>query len=401
MRHFTFLMAALIALLTAAGALRAEGPLVIVGGGLSDDNDAVFAAFLDALPAPDAPIAIIPAASGVPVQSARAFAEQLTRRGVAPERIRIIRLATQDDPATPEDEGTWRSNGENAGEVMRFAGVGGIWFTGGDQARIVETLIRSGGGADGGDDTAMLSIIRTRHAAGAVIGGTSAGAAIMSRVMIRQGDPLALVPGATGTADPLREPIVTGQGLGFLPAGLVDQHFGERARLIRLVGALRALAPDDRIGIGIDEDTALVIAPGPRSARGTGRVIGRGQVTVVDARAAAFLPGDALDLRRAAVMVHTDGAMIDLLAPAPQAAPNARRSGPAPCIAAPSHGARALSQSAFVAAIAADLAPGAQTICLIAAGTQGLSLRFYRGAEDTPLMLDIAPMTARIELNQR
>lgn len=392
MRYFSALLAVLFGglALTCAPA-HAQGQLVIVGGGLADDNDAVFAAFLDALPAPDAPIAIIPAASGVPVQSATAFAAQLARRGVAPSRIRIIRLAQEDDPASSEDESAWRDKGDDDAEVMRFAGVGGIWFTGGDQARIIKSLLR-----EEGDETAMLSIIRTRFAAGAVIGGTSAGAAIMSRVMIREGDPLSLVP----QAGEHREPILLGPGLGFLQSGLVDQHFGERARLIRLVAALRDLNPSGRVGFGIDEDTALVVAP----SQNTARVVGRGRVTVVDARSAAYLDGAALDVRRAALLVLGDGDHLDFSElHLPRAVPAADIAAPAPCIAAPDAGGAAISQSQRVAAYDASLPMWQEITCLMAAGHEGLALRFHRaaGSLDSRLMLDIAPFSAQVELKQR
>lgn len=388
MRHFIILLLIFSAVIAPA---YAQGQLVIVGGGLADDNDAVFAAFLDALAQPDAPIAIIPAASGVPAQSAAAFAAQLERRGVAPARIRIIRLAVEDDPATSEDESAWRDHGDDDAEVMRFAGVGGIWFTGGDQARIIQTLLR-----EDGDETAMLRIIRARFGAGAVIGGTSAGAAIMSRMMIQQGDPLSLVPGAGDE----RETIVMGRGLGFLQSGLVDQHFGERARLIRLVAGLRALGLDDRIGFGVDEDTALVVGP----AQDAAHVVGRGRVTVIDARSASYLDGETLDVRRVAVNVPAAGEHLDFRHfEVPHAAPHADPAALDPCIARPDAAGLSSSESRRVAFYVERLPPGHETTCLIAAGDRGLALRFYRsaGSADNRLMLDIAPMKAHAELKQR
>jgi cyanophycinase len=360
-----------------------QGQLVIVGGGLSDDNDAVFASFLDALPAPDAPIAIIPAASGVPAQSAAAFAAQLARRGVAAERIRIIRLAVEDDPTTPEDESLWRVHGDDAGEVIRLAGVGGIWFTGGDQARILASLMRESGG-----ETAMLVAIRERYAAGAVIGGTSAGAAIMSNPMILQGDPISLVPGAGEE----REPIMTGAGLGFLRRFLVDQHFGERARLPRLVAALRAYPPQDRIGLGIDEDTALVVAPDQHTAR----VVGRGQVTFLDARSAEFATGAQFAARGAVVEMVSADDTIDLAALVP---PSGAEQPPAPCLSAPSAADLPASQSAMIAAITGSLGRGEEATCLVSAGETGLALRFWRAADEGTrrVRLDLVPVAVRLD----
>jgi cyanophycinase len=380
MRYFSIWCAALLML---AAPARGEGPLVIVGGGLADDNDAVFAAFLEALPAPDAAIAIIPAASGVPVQSAAAFAAQLERRGVAPARIRVIRLAVEDDPATPEDESRWAGHGDEAGEAARLAGVGGVWFTGGDQARIMATLLR----ADG-RETAMLTAIRAAHRQGAVIGGTSAGAAIMSDPMIQQGDPLSLVPGA-GEG---REPILTGPGLGFLRRFLVDQHFGERARLPRLTAALRAYPPQDRIGLGIDEDTALVIAPDQQAAR----VVGRGHVTFLDARAAEFGRAAQFAVRGAVVEIVSADGTIDLATLVPPSGPE---QPPAPCLSATSAAGLPTSQSALIAQITGALERGGETTCLVSAGASGLALRFWREADEGQrrVRLDIVPVHVRLD----
>jgi cyanophycinase len=387
MRYLALWLAALFLMIAPA---QANGPLVIVGGGLSDDNDAVFAAFLDALPAPDAPIAIIPVASAAPAQSAAAFAANLERRGVAPERIRIIRLALEDDPETPEDESLWAGNAEADAEVMRFARVGGIWFTGGDQARVIKALVRE----DGGDDTAMLSIIRTRFAAGAVIGGTSAGAAIMSRTMIEQGDPLSLLPGEQEDRDPL----ITGRGLGFLRQGLVDQHFGERGRLVRLVAALGSIDGFDRIGFGIDEDTALVISPDQARTR----VVGRGRVTFLDARYAPYREGDALDVRRVRLKVLEAGERADLPVPA-VTTPVQSEDRTLPCPSAPFLASGYDSESSFVKDLSARIGHGQESLCIITGGQAGIALRFHRIIEkhDGRLMLDIIPMTVQLELKQR
>ena len=76
---------------------------------------------------------------------------------------------------------------------------------------------------------------------GGVVGGTSAGAAVMSDLMICSGNPVAVV----------------GEGFGFLPGVVVDQHFHERNRLARLVGVLTKHR--DHLGIGIDEQTGVQV----------------------------------------------------------------------------------------------------------------------------------------------
>jgi cyanophycinase len=116
------------------------------------------------------------------------------------------------------------------------------------------------------DSLAYQSLHQSFHLNRCCIGGTSAGAAVMSRHMIAQG-PAVLRPS--------KDAVDTDIGLGLLSQAVVDQHFSERRRLPRLLSTL-AMRPD-LLGVGIDEDTALVIE------RGEGiEVIGKGSVTLVD-----------------------------------------------------------------------------------------------------------------------
>ena len=106
-----------------------------------------------------------------------------------------------------------------------------VWFLGGNQNWLAQTYV-------GTKTEARLHGVLAR---GGVIGGTSAGAAIMSRCMI---------------ADGKTEPTLS-TGFGFLPGTIVDQHFRKRNRLERLMRALQ-LRPGT-VGIGIDEGTALIV----------------------------------------------------------------------------------------------------------------------------------------------
>ena len=99
-----------------------------------------------------------------------------------------------------------------------------------------------------------------------MVAGTSAGAAAMSRAMIAQGPALIV---------PQKDLISLDLGLNLLPQALVDQHFSQRRRLSRLLSAV-AQRPD-LLGVGIDEDTALLIDAGRAL-----EVIGRSSVTLVD-----------------------------------------------------------------------------------------------------------------------
>jgi cyanophycinase len=138
-------------------------------------------------------------------------------------------------------------------------GAAGVFFTGGDQLRISSQV--------GG--TPLEERIREVWLGGGVLAGTSAGASVMSDVM--------LVAGSARTSYRIGD-LRIAAGLGVLRDAVIDQHFAERGRFARLLGAV---AHSPRVlGIGIDEDTAIVV----RGDEFT--VIGSGAVYVFDAEPA-------------------------------------------------------------------------------------------------------------------
>ncbi len=267
----------LVGIASAGLAAERTGTLVIAGGAVSASNAAIYETFVGAMPNPDqGRVAVISAASGAPVESAWRVRETLDRYGISPERVSHVRIAVMDDESTPDvDEGTWSGNGDNREEVAKIDAADAIWISGGDQLRIVETLLE-----EDGTPTPMLTAIRQRLDAGAVIGGTSAGAAIMSDPMVARGTSIAALLNDDGAGEPLQ----LSPGLGFFAYGLVDQHFDANARLGRMAVALADLDPEHRIGFGVDEDTALIVAQGGDSLA----VAGSGNVTVVDGRGATW-----------------------------------------------------------------------------------------------------------------
>jgi len=132
----------------------------------------------------------------------------------------------------------------------------GVFFSGGDQVRIMNVL----------RDDSLLQALRQRYVAGLVFGGTSAGAAIMSRRMIT----------GEGDFDVIdADKVETRDGLGLLPAEvLVDQHFIRRRRENRLFSLI--LRGPEKCGIGIDEGTALLVKDGRWA-----QVVGTSQVMLV------------------------------------------------------------------------------------------------------------------------
>jgi cyanophycinase len=130
-------------------------------------------------------------------------------------------------------------------EVVRSAK--GIFFTGGAQERIVDTF------SPGGQPTPMLSAIWEVYQRGGVVAGTSAGAAVMSRVMFR--DALSVINVMKGE---LRDGKEVDQGLGFVGPNLfVDQHFLKRGRFGRMIPLM--LAKGYQLGLGVEENSAAVV----------------------------------------------------------------------------------------------------------------------------------------------
>ena len=170
---FTVSMTGTLGLASAvASTPEGTGRLVIVGGGLRASNADVHHAFIRGL-GDEGEIGIVPLASARPVESAEKFRADLIRHGVSEDRIHVLPLACLDDPSTVDvDESTWTANADRAEVAARIAHLSAIWFTGGDQSRITQTLQPPDRAP-----TAALIALREVFARGGVIGGTSAGAA--------------------------------------------------------------------------------------------------------------------------------------------------------------------------------------------------------------------------------
>lgn len=301
----------LIALATgmAAPSQAEPGRMVIGGGAVSPDNKEVWQALIGGLPDPEHDtIAVIAAASAEPVASYQSFLDTMTAYGIDRARIVLVRAAVIDDDTTPEDESLWVSGGGDPANLAMIRSAGGIWFTGGDQARTAQVLFD-----EQGAPSPLLLAVRQRLETGAVVGGSSAGAAIQPDVMIVRGDGLTAlldpIPVKPDPDDMETGALILAPGAGFFRFGLIDQHFDRQARLGRLVRAtLRSNA--HRFGYGIDENTALIV----ETAQRTARVVGKGGVTIIDdvdvrqAGSPADFPADGLRLSLAA-----SGDQIDLM----------------------------------------------------------------------------------------
>jgi len=214
--------------------------LFVIGGAA---GSAVLGRFVGLAGGTRADIVVIATASAAP---AAVEAEHVAAfRALGAGSVRALRLSTREEA--------------DAVDPAELEPATGVFFTGGDQVRITEIL----GGTRA--DALLQALVREGRI---VLAGTSAGAAMMSGTMIVGGHG----PGVRAAS------VRTGPGLEFLPGVLIDMHFGERGRLNRLLSAV-ARYPHE-LGLGIDEDTAI-LADGDVL-----EVLGSGSVTVVDAGAA-------------------------------------------------------------------------------------------------------------------
>jgi cyanophycinase len=207
----------------------------------------------------------------------------------------------------------WESGAWNPTQVAGVEGLAGLWLPGGDQNRTLGLLKDSDG-----RDSPLLAALRRRadlpgRLGGLVLGGTSAGAAVMSNPMIGGGTSFGALalPRATGPGGTeMSRALLVQPGLGLFAEGIVDQHFDARARLGRLIEAALVEDGGRRLAFGIDEATALVQRDGRLS------VVGRGGVMVVDVRRASRDEADAGEgprRRIRGVLLHylTEGDSLD------------------------------------------------------------------------------------------
>lgn len=192
------------------------GGLVIVGGGGTPDD--VRSAFVELAGAAEGRLVVIPTASEY---AEKPDAEQYYLEDWRPAGFRSLRLLHAPDRAT--------SGSEPFLEALREATA--VWFSGGDQAVLAERFL----------DTPVEAELQALLERGGAIGGTSAGAAIQTRVMIADG----------------KDVPVMARGFDLLPRGIADQHFLARERQPRLRIAVRQ--NPGCVGWGIDERTALVV----------------------------------------------------------------------------------------------------------------------------------------------
>jgi cyanophycinase len=240
---------------------RNKGYLFIIGGG--DRPPKMMKRFLQLGDmSSDEKIVIFPMASGDPHESGKSMVEEFRNLGIKDVEYHVL------DRAKALDE-------ENE---KILANVKRIYFPGGDQSLLTKALVKTP------LHRRMLEIYEN----GGVIGGTSAGAAVMSELMIT-GDEKRDVEDGEAFTKILADNIIVTPGFGFIKTAIIDQHFVARKRHNRLI-SLIAEHPD-LLGIGIDESTAIIVNPDE-----TFEVIGEQNVVVYDATGAkmTILPSQTI-----------------------------------------------------------------------------------------------------------
>jgi cyanophycinase len=221
---------------------KPKGMLFVIGGGEDKQGDCtILREFVRLAGDGKARVVVMTAATDKPEEAGAEYARVFGRLGA--KAVEVVDVSTRQDAGDPRS-------------LAALEQASGIFFTGGDQLHVTSLI--------GGSQMDML--LHELYKRGVVIAGTSAGAAMMSGSMFVRGP---------AEENPRLENLQLGPGAEFLMGAVIDTHFSQRGRHGRLISAV-AHYPH-ALGLGIDEDTALV------AQDGIFEVIGRGAVTVIDA----------------------------------------------------------------------------------------------------------------------
>lgn len=280
-RHLLLTAPALLAASARTAGAQAPattGPLVIIGGGTRPPSVMTLIARLAG--GARGTMLVFPQASALP-ETGPELAAEFKALGLG--NVVVI--------------GAGKAAADSDAVLRQTDGATGVYFAGGDQNRITAALL----------GTRLEQRLRDLHRGGAVISGTSAGAAVMSRVMIT-GDERRPLAKDDSWQTIEADDVITAPGLGFIDGVIMDQHFVRRRRHNRLISLV--LEQPQLLGIAVDEETATWVQPD-----GTFEVVGNGPVLVVDGgRATTARDATGFGLRGADLRLHVlrAGARYDL-----------------------------------------------------------------------------------------
>ena len=245
-----------------------KGSLVIIGGNLRQDNAEVWQRIVKLAGGQGARIAVLPSASSDPTFVGEAIVGFLKQYGADAFLVPLaVKLADSD----------FRKVADDPALADAVRGAGGVFFVGGDQARITQALVR-----EDGSRSAVLDAVWDLYRGGGVVAGSSAGAAIMSSTMF-------YAPNTVFAT--LRAGVTEGReiapGLGFIGDDVfVDQHLLVRGRFARMIPAM--LKKGYKFGLGIDENTAMVV-----DSRRRVEIVGHKGALLIDLSRATTDPASA------------------------------------------------------------------------------------------------------------
>ncbi|GMU95222.1 MAG: cyanophycinase [Ignavibacterium album] len=223
---------------------QSKGHLVIVGGVQTKE---IVAKFVELAGGENARIIVIPNAGSNPVYWSEVQVKEFNELGAKSDYLLFTKETADAD-----------SN------LKKMDWANAVFFLGGDQSDLTRDML----------GTRLLQKVFEIYYRGGVVGGSSAGAAVMSEVMIT-GNELLNKDSSSAFISIQKGNIETAKGFGFIKSAIIDQHFLKRKRHNRLI-TLMCEHPD-LLGIAIDESTAIIVNPDD-----TFEVLGNNQVLVYD-----------------------------------------------------------------------------------------------------------------------
>jgi cyanophycinase len=231
-------------IITTNNCAQSKGKLLIVGGVQTHEIEKKF---VELAGGPDARIIIIPNAGSEPKRNSEIEQKTFTELGAKADYI-LFNRETADDEAN----------------LKKMDWANAVFFTGGDQSDLTRDML----------GTKLLEKVFEIYNNGGTVGGTSAGAAVMSEVMIT-GNELVNKDSTRSFVSIEKGNVETKQGFGFLKTVIIDQHFLKRKRHNRTISTL--IEHPNLLGVAIDESTSIIVYPDD-----TFEVFGKYQVLVYD-----------------------------------------------------------------------------------------------------------------------
>jgi cyanophycinase len=223
---------------------QTKGKLVIIGGVQTKE---IVKKFVELAGGNDAKIIVIPNAGSEPVKWSKVQVEEFEELGAKADYLLFT-----------------RETADNEANLKKMGWANAVFFLGGDQSDLARDML----------GTRLLSKVFDIYNNGGVVGGSSAGAAVMSEVMIT-GNELVNKDSTVSFVTIEKGNVEVKTGFGFLKNAIVDQHFLKRKRHNRTIAAL--IEHPNLFGIAIDESTGIIVYPDE-----TFEVIGSNQVLVYD-----------------------------------------------------------------------------------------------------------------------